>query len=58
MSSNCENCSHLIYDEVTDSYFCDVDLDEDEYERCLNRHYRECPYFDDSDEYKVVRHQI
>ena len=33
-------------------------LDEDEFERFVNGRYRECPYYDDSDEYKTVRKQM
>ena len=30
MASNCEECLHYDYDEETESYFCTMDLDEDE----------------------------
>ncbi len=58
MASNCELCAHYLYDEDDDEYYCNVNLDEDEYERYMSRQYKECPYFDPDDEYKVVRHQI
>ena len=29
-SSNCDYCSHYVYDEEFDYYTCDVNLDEDE----------------------------
>ena len=41
-----------------EEYFCDVDMDEDDYSRLVERGYKECPYYKDGDEYKVVRHQI
>jgi len=58
MESRCDLCNHYIYDEESDSYFCNVDLDEDEYEHFVYGHCKECPYFDDDDEYKIVRHQM
>ena len=58
MSYNCcENCSNYIYDDIYDYYFCDADLDEDEMEKFLSGSYRECPYFRDADDYKIVRKQ-
>ena len=33
-------------------------LDEDDYGRLLTRGFKECPYYKDGDEYKVVRHQM
>ena len=33
-------------------------LDEDDYARMLERGGKECPYWRDGDEYKVVRHQM
>lgn len=29
-SSNCDYCSHYVYDDEFDYYTCDVNLDEDE----------------------------
>ena len=33
-------------------------MDEDDYARLLTSEYRECPYYQSNDEYKVVRHQM
>ncbi len=54
----CDSCSHYIWDEETQSSFCDVSFDEDEYAAMLNRNNKECPYFSLDDEYATVRHQI
>lgn len=32
--------------------------DEDDYRRLVESHYKECPYYRDGDDYKVVRHQM
>ena len=47
-----------VYDEECDEYYCDVNLDEDEYYRFVSSDYKECPYYRSGDEYKVVRHQM
>ena len=31
--NECETCWHFDYDEEYDEYFCNMDLDEDEYYR-------------------------
>ena len=41
-----------------ESYYCDVNLDEDEYYRFISTEYKECPYYRNGDEYRVVRHQM
>ena len=35
-----------------------VNMDEDDYYRLMSGNNKECPYYQDGDEYKVVRHQI
>ncbi len=57
MKSNCENCANYIYDDESDSYYCEAQLDEDEMGRFLTRQTRECPYFNFYDEYSIVRKQ-
>jgi len=32
-------------------------MDEDEYFRLLSSNYKECPYYQSDDEYKIVRKQ-
>lgn len=55
---NCESCANFIYDEEFEEYYCQMNLDEDEYGRLIqDSHYR-CPYYQFADEYAVVRHQI
>ena len=57
-SANCEYCSNYIYDEEYGYYSCDVDLDEDEMSRFMSNTFRNCPYFQMNDEYKIVRKQM
>lgn len=55
--SICEMCANYCYDEDFEEYYCDVDLDEDEYMRFLSSSERMCPYYRNGDEYEVVKHQ-
>lgn len=55
---DCETCAYYSYDEDYEEYVCDVNMDEDDYGRLLTRGFKECPYYKDGDEYKVVRHQM
>ena len=57
-ATSCDYCANYAYDEESESYFCDVNLDEDEYYRFISTEYKECPYYRSGDEYKVVRHQM
>ena len=50
---NCDYCNNMVYDEEMEEYVCDVDMDEDDYARLLTSEYRECPYYQSNDEYKV-----
>ena len=54
----CDYCANYVYDEESESYYCDVNLDEDEYYRFISTEYKECPYYRNGDEYRVVRHQM
>lgn len=56
--TSCEYCANYIYDEDSGSYSCDVSMDEDEYYRFVSSEYRECPYYQSGDEYRIVRHQM
>ena len=58
MRNDCETCVNYVYDEDSESYYCDVNLDEDEYYRFISTEYKECPYYRNGDEYRVVRHQM
>ncbi len=55
--SNCEFCVNYVYNEEEEVYECLVNLDEDELYRFLSSDYRECPYFNLDDEYKIARKQ-
>ena len=50
--TNCESCANYIYDEESDCYCCEVDLDEDEMYRFLSDTFYQCPY------YQLVRKQM
>lgn len=56
--TSCDYCANYAYDEETESYYCDVNLDEDEYYRFISSEYKACPYYRNGDEYRVVRHQM
>lgn len=55
---DCDSCNNLVYDEELDDYFCERQLDEDDYVRLMNSKFRGCPYYQSNDEYAVVRHQM
>ena len=57
-ATSCDYCANYVYDEESESYYCDVNLDEDEMYRFLSGTQQECPYFRLDDEYAVVRHQM
>ena len=44
--SSCENCANYIFDDQTETYYCDMNLDEDEMARFLTSSTYNCPYFD------------
>lgn len=56
--TNCEYCANYVYDEDCEAYVCDIDLDEDEMVRFLTDSHYNCPYFQNGDEYLVVRRQM
>lgn len=56
--ANCESCEFYTYDEYTDSYGCNLSLDEDEMVDFLGRNTVECHYYRFYDEYKSVHKQI
>lgn len=55
---SCESCEYYTYDEYTDSYSCNLSLDEDEMGDFLGGMTRGCPYYKFYDEYTSVRRQI
>jgi hypothetical protein len=54
----CDTCANYVYDDDWECYTCVVNMDEDDYGRFMASQARECPYYQDDDEYKVVRHQM
>lgn len=54
---SCDNCSHYIWDEYEEYYYCDIDLDEDDMVRFLKGTMEGCPHFSLDDEYAIVRKQ-
>lgn len=55
----CDTCVYYAYDEEYEDYFCEADMDEDDYARLMNSPIgQSCPFYHDNDEYKVVRHQM
>lgn len=56
--SNCDYCFNYVYDEELGFSECQVNLDEDEMYRYMSRTYKECPYFQMNNEYKIVRKQM
>ena len=55
--SNCDICSHYIYDEEFDYYTCDVNLEEDEAVKFMQGNFDNCAFYEPYDEYKIVRKQ-
>ena len=57
MAANCDECVHYDYDQGTETYFCGVDLDEDEMERFLRGTNDGCPFYRRDDDYASARRQ-
>ena len=51
------SADYYTYDEEWECYVCEQNLDEDEYVRLVEGHYRSCPYYRDGDCYKIARKQ-
>lgn len=59
MSGNsCEFCNNYVFDEDDETYYCVVDMDEDDYYRILSGNYSSCPYYQSNNEYEVVKKQM
>ena len=56
--ASCDYCNNLVYDEELEEYVCDVNMDEDDYGRLLSGNMKECPYYQNNDEYRIVRKQM
>ncbi len=57
-AASCESCEFYEYDDLTDTYGCNMKLDEDEMAGFLSDNTRSCPYYRFYDEYKSVQKQI
>lgn len=55
---SCDSCEFYTYDEYTDTYGCNLSLDEDEMYDFLGFNTNSCPYYRYYDEYKSVHRQI
>lgn len=58
MANSCEMCGNYEYDEEYDEWTCAVAMDEDDMARLAEHSYKECPYFQFADEYRIVRKQM
>lgn len=58
MANDCNSCTFYVYDEEYEDYYCQVNMDEDDYGRLMCDEKFECPYYQLDDEYKIVRHQM
>ena len=45
-------------DEDYEEYLCAADMDEDDYARLMNNPRSTCPFYQNGDEYRVVRKQM
>ncbi len=57
MNPACDECWYNVYDEEADEYFCEKDIDEDDYARLLMNPKKRFPDFIRADDYFAVRHQ-
>ena len=57
-SDGCDTCANYVYDEEYEYYVCEADLDEDEMAAFLLSHEFQCPYYQNGDEYRIVRKQM
>ena len=54
---DCESCVFYVYDDEAEGYFCEADFDMDEMERLLSHPRYQCPYYQNNDDYRIVRKQ-
>lgn len=58
MSVICETCANYEYDEYCECYVCAVSLDEDDMLKFLSGNTSDCAFWQNGDEYAVVKMQI
>lgn len=56
--SICDSCNNYEYDEDYEEYVCMMDMDEDDYAHFVSSGNTRCPYYQNGDEYLVVRKQM
>lgn len=56
--TSCDTCLYYSYDEDYEAYMCDMDMDEDEYAHLISDDHYSCPYYQNDNEYAVVRKQM
>ncbi|MCR5390309.1 MAG: DUF6472 family protein [Lachnospiraceae bacterium] len=54
----CNLCMNYEYDEEFDCYSCTMELDQDDMEHFIRGETHECPYFQQGNEYQIVKHQM
>lgn len=54
----CDSCVYYVYDDEEEAYFCEADMDQDDFVRLQNSGYKHCMFYRNGDEYAVVRHQM
>ena len=54
----CDHCLYYTWDEEDEDYYCEADMDEDDYYHFLTDANKACPFYRSDDEYEVVRHQM
>lgn len=55
--TNCELCTFYVFDEECEEYYCDINIDEDEYYSLISSRNKACPYYRNGDDYALVRKQ-
>ena len=54
--AECDTCGNLIYDDEAEEYICDINM-EDDLVRFLSDRHSNCPFYQNGDEYRIVRKQ-
>lgn len=57
MATNCETCANYEYDEYMDCFVCAVNLDEDDMQKFLSGANFDCVFWQNGDEYAIVKKQ-
>lgn len=54
----CQFCNNCVWDDDDETYYCDVEMDEDEFAHVMLADRRVCPFYQSNNEYEVVKHQM